>query len=106
MFGPSTFIGYKNMNTGLYNRGRSKSGLGTEKVLKQWFIELPKGSERWNEFMSELISMLDLYGKKVNKEVTIHVLKNGLSISGKIDEWRFRFPPLHMGFRLREDNLK
>ena len=46
------------MNTGLYNRGRSKSGLKTEKVLKQWFIELPKGSERWNDFMSELISML------------------------------------------------
>jgi hypothetical protein len=37
-FGPSKYIGYKDMNTSRYARGRHKTGVDTEKVLRQWFI--------------------------------------------------------------------
>lgn len=34
-FGPSKYIGYKNMNTSKYDRGKRKTGVGTEKILKE-----------------------------------------------------------------------
>lgn len=40
VFGPSKYIGYKNMNTSKYDRGKRKTGVGTEKILKEWFIKL------------------------------------------------------------------
>src|SRR5699024_9781866 len=40
LFGPSKYIGYKNMNVELYDRGRGKDGGKTEKVLFSWFKKL------------------------------------------------------------------
>jgi hypothetical protein len=45
LFGPSKFIGYENMNTSKYNRGRGKTDVDTEKVLKIWFKQIPRDSE-------------------------------------------------------------
>lgn len=46
LFGPSKYIGYCKMNTEKYNRGSNKTGVDTEKVLKQWFIKLNNPSEK------------------------------------------------------------
>ncbi|RAK14862.1 hypothetical protein B0I26_12917 [Anoxybacillus vitaminiphilus] len=53
-FEPSKYIGYKEMNTARYNRGKGKTGIDTEKVLKQWFVKLPKESVQSQELMEKL----------------------------------------------------
>lgn len=78
-FGPSKYIGYKDMNTIRYARGRNKTGVDTEKILKEWFIKLPKESRKSQELMIKLSELLELYGKKVRSNAFIHVLKNGIT---------------------------
>jgi hypothetical protein len=50
------------------------AGIDTEKVLKQWFVKLPKESVRSQELMSELEKLLERYGKKVRSNAVIHVV--------------------------------
>ncbi|AMX00375.1 hypothetical protein [Rummeliibacillus stabekisii] len=78
-FGPSKYIGYKDMNTSKYARGENKTGVDTEKILKQWFIKLPPESKKSQEHMVELSELLGVYGKKVRSNAFIHVLKNGIT---------------------------
>lgn len=80
LFAPSKYIGYSNMNTKKYNRGFNKTGVDTEKVLKQWFIKLNNSSERSLMLMSKLADILELYNKKTRSNAVIHVLKNGIRI--------------------------
>ena len=75
-FAPSKYIGYRNMNTKKYNRGFNKTGVDTEKVLKQWFIKLDNSSEKGIMFMNKLADLLELYNKKTRSNAVIHVLKN------------------------------
>lgn len=77
-FGPSKYIGYKEMNTTRYARGKGKTGVDTEKILKQWFVKLSKESKQSQELMEELANLLDKYNKKVRSNAFIHVLKNGI----------------------------
>jgi hypothetical protein len=79
-FGPSKYIGYKDMNTERYDRGRSKTGVDTERELKQWFIKLPKESEKSKEFMAELERLFFTFDKRPRSNAFIHVLKNGIRI--------------------------
>jgi len=78
-FGPSKYIGYKNMNTSKYARGENKTGVDTEKILKQWFIKLPSESRKSQELMEELSKLLDIHNKKIRSNAFIHVLKNGIT---------------------------
>lgn len=77
-FGPSKYIGYKNMNTPKYARGKRKTGVDTEKTLKDWFIKLPIESEKSQVLMEELCKLLAAHGKKVKSNAFIHILKNGI----------------------------
>jgi hypothetical protein len=79
-FGPSKYIGYKNMNTERYDRGKGKTGIDTERELKQWFIKLPKESQKSQELMAELEGLFFTFDKKPRSNAFIHILKNGLRI--------------------------
>jgi hypothetical protein len=78
-FGPSKYIGYKNMNTSRYDRGKRKTGVDTEKILKEWFIKLPLESVKSQELMNELCQLVEAHGKNVRSNAYIHVLKNGIN---------------------------
>lgn len=75
LFGPSKYIGYKNMNVDKYDRGRGKDGGKTEAVLKKWFVELAHSAEQSESLMIELSSTLLEYDKNVRKNAIIHILK-------------------------------
>jgi len=75
-FGPSKYIGYKAMNTSRYARGQNKTGVDTEKVLKQWFIKLSLESERSSILLDKLGELLELHDKKVRSNAFVHILKN------------------------------
>jgi hypothetical protein len=75
MFGPSKFIGYKQMNTERYARGYAKNGGDTEKVLVKWFRTLAPGSRENSELRVKLESRLADFKKKPRKNAVIHVLK-------------------------------
>lgn len=68
------------MNTEKYNRGFNKTGVDTEKVLKQWFIKLDNSSEKSIILMNKLGCLLELYNKKARSNAVIHILKNGLKV--------------------------
>ncbi|WP_050613799.1 hypothetical protein [Bacillus testis] len=80
-FGPSKYIGYKNMDTEKYARGENKTGVDTEKIMKEWFVKLSPESSKSQELMSKLESQFDLYGKKVKRNARIHILKKGINLS-------------------------
>ena len=80
-FGPSKYIGYKNMNVEKYDRGKRKTGVDTEKELKKWFVKLSVESMKSQELMDELHKLLEKQDKKVRRNANIHVLKNGIKHS-------------------------
>lgn len=73
MFGPSKYIGYKEMNTSRYNRGKSKTGIDTEKGLKQWFKLIDADSSESTKLKMKLENLLGEYNKRVNKAAKIHI---------------------------------
>lgn len=75
-FGPSKFVGYKNMRATLYNFGHGKDGRDTEKVLLRWFLKLPSDSRVCKRLMSKLASLLAAHGKSVRKGASVHVPKD------------------------------
>ncbi|MEC5425869.1 hypothetical protein QGM71_20655 [Virgibacillus sp. C22-A2] len=75
MFGPSKYIGYKNMNTLKYDRGKAKTGVDTEKVLKRWFKDLSNGSDVEKEFKIQLIELLETYDMRLRSNACIHLPK-------------------------------
>jgi len=79
LFGPSKYIGYKNMTTTKYDRGRGKNGGDTERVLKEWFISQPKDSNKAQALRDELAILLASYDKKVRSNARIHVLEGGIN---------------------------
>ena len=72
-FGPSKYIGYADISTEKYRRGKGKDGGDTERALARWFR---KATE---EDISRLPTDLDLlvsgYGKKIRKNFVIHIRK-------------------------------
>lgn len=78
-FGPSKYIGYKDMHTLKYGRGQRKTGVDTEKILKEWFIKLPVESVKSQDLMDKLSKLLEQHGKKVKSNARIHILKNGIT---------------------------
>lgn len=76
LFAPSKYIGYRKMNTKKYNRGFNKSGVESEKILKQWFIKLERTSEESMILIDQLTDTLEKYNKKLRSNAVIHVLKD------------------------------
>lgn len=72
-FGPSKFIGYKEMTARRYDRGRNKDGRETEDVLRRWFVKLSSDSDEARMLLDKLTDLLMPYGKKPNKATAIHV---------------------------------
>lgn len=82
MFGPSKYIGYKEMNAAFYNQGRklagqtvSKDGRKTERILQQWFIKLDESSELESQVRAKLEKRLYPFGKTPNQKSQVHVPK-------------------------------
>ncbi len=75
LFGPSKFIGYKQMNTERYARGYAKNGGDTEKVLVKWFRALAPGSSEESELRAKLELRLADFKKKLRQNAVIHALK-------------------------------
>ncbi|WP_259391284.1 hypothetical protein [Paenibacillus sp. 1011MAR3C5] len=74
-FGPSKYVGYKNMTSNDYLRGDGKDGRDTEKVLKNWFATLDEEDTRYTPLWVKLNDMLYEYRKSLRKNAKIHVLK-------------------------------
>lgn len=67
-FGPSKYIGYKNMSTSNYARGKRKTGVDTEKILKEWFFKVPDESKKSNELMEELLKLFRFIMQKSQEQ--------------------------------------
>jgi len=86
-FGPSKYIGYKEMDAVFYNKGHRTleqkqigsdpldGGASTNK-LKNWFRELEKDELLFKELFKKIISFFTTYDKKPNKALQIFVPKN------------------------------
>lgn len=82
MFGPSKYIGYKDMNCSFYNRGHRltgqvvrKSGFDTEPRLSLWFRELQPTDPLLPKLQFKLESRMASLGKHLRKSYVIHVPK-------------------------------
>ncbi|QOR68260.1 hypothetical protein IM538_09210 [Cytobacillus suaedae] len=78
MFGPSKYIGYKNMNSIVFNQGIQKSEVETGKVLKEWFYPLEPNTNEDLVLRTELASLLEQADKKLRANAIIHVPKSVL----------------------------
>jgi hypothetical protein len=75
MFGPSKYIGFKQMSTERYARGQGKNSGDSTEVLLKWFRPLSPGSNEEVELRKKLEARLADFKKELNKATTIHVLK-------------------------------
>jgi hypothetical protein len=78
MFGPSKYIGYKNMNSIVFNQGIQKSEVETGKVLKEWFYPLQTKTNEDLVLRTELANLLEEAEKKLRANAVIHVPKSVL----------------------------
>jgi hypothetical protein len=74
-FGPSKYIGYKNMTSARYKRGSGKDGRDTEVRLTKWFQKLNARSRQWNILYDQLEDLLVTHDKKPNRRTFIHIRK-------------------------------
>lgn len=76
-FGPSKFIGYRNMTAQKYlssTHGNELDGRKTEKKLKDWFVEVSENDEElWPDMFEKLSNFLDQYGKSPSSVIRINV---------------------------------
>jgi hypothetical protein len=66
------------MDTEGCDRGKRKTGVDTERELKQCFIKLPKESQKSQELLAELERLFFTFDKRPRSNAYIHVLKNGI----------------------------
>ncbi len=72
-FGPSKYVGYKDMNAERYGRGKDKDGRDTEVVLRRWFTTLTEQDMRWQRLARQLEHLLLRYDRRPNRNVRMHV---------------------------------
>lgn len=94
-FGPSKYIGFKQMNAVFYNNGRrteeqkqNKSirlngGASTNRLVK-WFRELSREELLFKQLYSKIDSFLSTYNKKPNKALQLYLPKNLKSLDHEI----------------------
>lgn len=74
-FGPSKYIGYKDMDTFRYARGWGKDGRETEKALANWFVQIPVDTDQFRALRRQLESNLGEFGKKLRSNARVHILR-------------------------------
>jgi len=75
MFGPSKFVGYKNMTSMEYDRGYNKDGEATERALRKIFRPAQRSNPRRRALEEKLRGFCERYGKKPNKAYRINIPK-------------------------------
>lgn len=82
IFAPSKFIGYKN-NTYHSESAHPGDGLITEAALSHFFRKINSLQQQTDIYISDLYnrlaSILQQYGKKLNKKAVIHIPKEKIS---------------------------
>ena len=81
MFGPSKYVGYKDMTSSFYNRGHrlpgqtvKKDGRDTEPRLSMWFRKLHE-DEMANRLRGQLNNRLATLGRSAQMSCWIHIPK-------------------------------
>lgn len=72
-FGPSKFIGYRNLATKDYLKGKGLDGRQTESRLKQWFVEIGPDHVAYEELSEQLHNFLARYGKAPSVAARINI---------------------------------
>ncbi len=72
-FGPSKYIGYKDMNAERYARGEDKDGRDTEVLLRHWFTVLEEHDTRLPKLARQLEQLLMRYNRQPKRNFRIHV---------------------------------
>jgi uncharacterized protein (DUF433 family) len=79
---PSKFVGYADNDPDIYRRSHEqRDGRLTERLLRQWFANIPPGTPIYEELMNALAEMFARSGKAPNKRVHLHVLQSDLTVS-------------------------
>ena len=73
MFGPSTFVGYKDMNVTEFKWGNTKDGEETEHMLRKFFRPIQRSHPKRRSLESELFELCSRYGKRPNKAFRINI---------------------------------
>jgi hypothetical protein len=76
LFGPSKFIGYKQMNSGQYEQIKKRPSMETKRVLTEWFYPVQVESMEDLILRDQLGSLLDLCEKKPRSNAVFHLPKN------------------------------
>ncbi|MBD8068523.1 hypothetical protein [Bacillus sp. PS06] len=76
LFGPSKFIGYKQMDANLYELIKKRPSAESQKVLSEWFYPVQADSIEETIIREQLTSLLDLYEKKPRTNAVFHIPKN------------------------------
>jgi uncharacterized protein (DUF433 family) len=83
--GPSKFVGYAANDAKIYlSTHRQRDGRLTERILSQWFDEVPPGSPIYQELHSCLRTLFAKHDKSPNKLFRFYVFKSDLSASDLI----------------------
>jgi hypothetical protein len=84
-FGPSKFIGYKDLTADDYLASdNGLDGRKTEAQLAQWFQIVDDGTELHDELWNALVEFLEGYGKEPSRAARISILDS--SRDGSIDK--------------------
>ncbi|HEY8344519.1 MAG TPA: C2H2-type zinc finger protein [Bacillota bacterium] len=86
-FGPSKFIGYKEMNAGFYNNGhrtQEQKRIGSMPLnggksttrLERWFREIPQDEPLFKQLQVKIDSFFTTFGKKPNKALQLFYPKD------------------------------
>lgn len=80
--GPSKFIGYAENDARIYlSTNRERDGRLTERILSQWFEEIPATSPIYDELRSSLRELFVKYHKSPNKLFRFYAFKPDLKSS-------------------------
>ena len=74
-FGPSKFIGYKEMTAAEYKRAYT-NGEATERVLQRFFRHIQRSNPIRKGLESRLFNLCNRYGKRPNRAYRINIPKD------------------------------
>lgn len=73
LFGPSKYIGYRNMDADLYLEGNGLDGRETERILANWYEVIDDDHPMYAKLFDELTIFLGRYGKSPSRAVRLNV---------------------------------
>jgi uncharacterized protein (DUF433 family) len=82
-FGPSKFVGYREVNAKAYLASYSrKDGKETEPALSQWFVQVDSESLLGRELRQEFVRFAERYGKTPNRRWRVSVTQEEFAARG------------------------